>query len=102
MPLIKQPRGLVALVFLYVAVLTLNTHRQFLPVYDLLQDTANAQALLQKGWIPTHGSVSSFFGFNPPGVSWGMIPGLVLFPSEAALAEKVGSLLMLALSLAGL
>jgi hypothetical protein len=92
----------VALVFLYVAVITLHGYKQFVPNYDLLQDTANARALLQKGWIPTHGSVSSFYAFNPPGVSWGMIPGLVIFPSEAALAEKTGSLLMLALTLAGL
>ncbi len=31
-----------------------------------------------------------------------MLPGLLLFPSEAALTEKVGSLLMLGLTLAGL
>lgn len=94
--------GLVALVFLYIAVITLNGHKQFSPNYDLLQDTGNAQALLHKGWIPTHGSVSSFYAFNPPGVSWGMVPGLLIFPSEAALAERVGSLLLLALTLAGL
>ena len=71
-----------ALVFLYIAVITLNGHKQFSPNYDLLQDTGNAQALLHKGWIPTHGSVSSFYAFNPPGVSWGMVPGLLIFPPK--------------------
>jgi hypothetical protein len=94
--------GIVALVFLYVAGLTLSGRKAFVPSVDLLQDTANAQRFLQKGWIPTHGSVSSFNSFNPPGVSWALMPGLLVFPSEPALAEALGSLLMVALTLVGL
>ena len=90
--------GLIVLVFCYVATVTLHLHNQFIPNYDLLPEAGNTQPLLLKGEIPVRGSVSGFLAFNPPGVSWGLVPGILLFPSEAALAERVSALLLLALT----
>ncbi len=94
--------GLVALAFCYVAVVTLHLYKQFTPNYDSLMDTAHAEALLHRGTIPVHGGISSFFAFNPPGIAWGLVPGLIVFPKEGSLAERASALLLLAVSLAGL
>lgn len=92
----------VAVLFVFVAWLTLHLWRTFIPGYDLELDTRNAVALLHYGVIPQHGSVASYFVFNAPGVTFGLLPGMLLCPTEPALAEHVSSLLLLALTLAGL
>lgn len=92
----------VALLFLFVAWLTLFLWRTFVPQYDLEWDTRNALALLHHGVIPKHSGVASFFVLNPPGVTFGLLPGLLLCPTEPALAERISSLLLLALTLAGM
>jgi len=93
--------GLVVLAYCYVAIITLHLYKQFMPNYDLLLEAENARALLHKGEIPVRGSVSGYLAFNPPGVSWALVPGVLLFPTEAALGERVPALLLMALTLAG-
>ena len=85
-----------AILFVFVAWLTLFPWRTFVPHYDLEWDTRNAVALLHHGIIPAHGGVASFFAINPPGVTAGMLPGMLLFPTEPALAERISSLVFLA------
>ena len=91
-----------AILFVFVAWLTLFPWRTFVPQYDLEWDTRNAVALLHHGIIPAHGGVASFFAFNPPGVTAGMLPGMLLFPTEPALAERISSLVFVAVTLTGL
>jgi hypothetical protein len=94
--------ALLAAAFLYVAALSVSSYKQDLPFEDILWDAANARALLSSGAIPSHGDVNTFFVYNPPGISWGFLPGLLIFPKEIALAEKVNGLILVALTLLGL
>jgi hypothetical protein len=93
---------LLAAVFCYVAALGVFSYKQDLPFEDVLWDAWNARALLNSGTIPAHGDVNSFFALNPPGISWGFVPGLLIFPKEIALAEKANGLILVALTLLGL
>jgi hypothetical protein len=98
----RAPWALLAAAFLYVAALTAFSYKQDLPFEDVLWDANNARALLTSGAIPSHGDVNSFFAYNPPGISWGFVPGLIVFPTEIALAEKASALILLALTLLGI
>lgn len=73
-----------------------------LPHPDLVRDIANARAFLETGALPQAGSVSSLNFYNPPGVSYGFLPGLVLFPHDPILAERASAALLFLATLAGL
>src|SRR5579884_1295744 len=90
------------LLFLFVVWLTMFLWRTFVPAYDLEWDTRNVIALLHHGTIPQHAGVASFFALNPPGVTFGLLPGVLLCPTEPAVAERISSLLLLALTILGM
>ncbi len=72
------------------------------PHYDLLWDTMNAHRMLTEGTIPEHGCVSGLFSFNPPGLSYGFLPGMLIFPHRPVAAERVGAALLFVGTLCGL
>ena len=72
------------------------------PHYDLLWDTMNAHRLVTEGTIPVHGCVSSLYSFNPPGISFGMAPGIAVFPHRPVAAERFGAALLFVGTLWGL
>ncbi len=100
--LARTKSALLAAAFCYVAALTVFSYKQEIPFEDVLWDAWNAKALLTSGAIPAHGDVNSYFALNPPGISWGFLPGLLIFPKEIALAEKANGLILVAVTLLGL
>src|SRR5262249_30843482 len=88
--------------FVFVAWLTLHLWPTFAPQYDTECGPRHAEALLHHGEVPRHGGVASYLAFNPPGVTMGFLPWVLLFPMEPALAERAGSLFLLLLTLGGL
>ncbi len=84
------------------AVLVMTGRYDWLPHYDLVRDTMNANALIEEGRIPEHGCLSGLFNFNPPGISWAYVPGMLVFDKCPDLAEKFAALGMSLLCLLGL
>jgi hypothetical protein len=61
-----------------------------IPPSDMLPYFDAAERLVTRGEIPTSGALTSYSSFAPPGPSWLIAPGLLLF-SEPRLFESVGS-----------
>ena len=70
--------------------------------YDVLPDYENASSLVEQGWLPVKGSVSSFGAYNPPGFAWVYLPGAWLFPASPGLAEPLGSAMLFGGTVAGI
>ena len=60
------------------------------PAFDMMTYIYNADAFLHNGRFPQYGDVSSYGSFSPPGTSWLMLPGVLIF-HDPRLFEKVGS-----------
>jgi hypothetical protein len=101
--ILKSP-ALWLLLFLSVALPAMSLTGRYggVPHYDLVWDTMNAHRLIESGEIPEHGCVSSLFSFNPAGISWGMAPGMFVFPHRPVAAERLSAALMFVGCLAGL
>lgn len=84
-----------------VALLKLQEPRAYMPVVDLIPDLNNAYGIVNHLDLPLRGCVSSYGGANPPGVTLGLLPGVVLFPRDPYLAKNTGALLLLGLTLLG-
>jgi len=97
-----RPLAVPVAVLLLAALTTFQGYRRQFPLFDMMWDTLNAYALVDHLAIPNHGGVNSLCAFNPPRVAFGMLPGVLLMPGHPELAEKVGSLMLFALTLAGI
>jgi hypothetical protein len=76
------------------ALVTLTGCYDVLPNQDLVWDTTNAYNLLHHGEIPLHSGVSSLYAMIPPGVSFGLVPGMLIVPGNPAMAEHIGAALL--------
>lgn len=72
------------------------------PNYDLLNDFENAVGFVESGSIPQKGSVSSFGSFNPPGVTLGMLSGVLLFADCPTAAQRLGATFWFSVAVLGL
>lgn len=82
--------AVVLLVAVVGLLLALQGWRSQSPAFDMLTYIHNADNFLKTGSLPRYGDVSSYGSFSPPGTSWLMVPGLLVF-SDPRLFEKVGS-----------
>jgi hypothetical protein len=71
-------------------ILALQGWRSRPPAFDMLTYYNNADALVHRGALPRVGDVSSYGSFSPPGSSWFMALGMLVF-NDPRLYEKVGS-----------
>ena len=97
-----RPAFFVIALWLFVGLQVFHKTRAYLPLQDLIPYQRNACALVNHFRIPSEGDVSSFGAINPPGSSFGFVPGALLFPRDPYLGEKLGSFLMFGLTLWGL
>jgi hypothetical protein len=72
------------------------------PNVDILNDFENAYSLLHDGTIPHAGSISSFGSYNPPGVSYGLVPGILMGGNTPGGANRLASAFWFSLSVLGL
>jgi hypothetical protein len=68
--------------------------------FDLVPHAIEAEKLIERGSIPSHGCLSSFGSFIPPGTSWLIVPGQWLF-SDPRLETTPGALVLFFLSVFG-
>ena len=68
--------------------------------FDLVPHAMDAERFLAKGVIPSHGCLSSLGSYIPPGTTWLMIPGQLLF-SDPRLVVVPGAFILHVLTLAG-
>jgi hypothetical protein len=78
-------------VSLLFGAMSLTGRYDLAPNIDLTWDTMNAWHLVHEGRVPLHGSVSSLYSLNTPGIAYGIAPGLVLFPHHPVAAECFGA-----------
>jgi hypothetical protein len=99
----KSP-ALWLLLFLSVAMPLMSLTGRYggVPHFDLCWDTMNAHRLLTEGTIPEHGCASGLFSLNPPGISYGFLPGMLLYPHRPVAAERFSAALMFVGTLFGL
>ena len=90
----------VLLVTLVGMVLTLEGWRSRAPAFDMLTYFNSAQTLLKAGTAARYGDISSYGAFSPPGTTWLMAPGMLLF-NDPRLYEKFGSALLYLATLLG-
>jgi hypothetical protein len=100
---LKSP-ALWLLLFLSVALPAMSLTGRYggVPHFDLCWDTMNAHRMLAEGTIPEHGCVSGLYSFNPPGITYGFLPGMLIFPHRPVAAERVGAALLFVGTLCGL
>jgi hypothetical protein len=65
--------------------------RSRIPRFDIAIAIDSAQRLIDRGEVPDKGILTSFVSYNPPGVTWLLVPGLLIF-DDPRLFEYVGSL----------
>ena len=83
----------VLLVTMIGMLLSLQGWKSRAPAFDMVTYFNSAENLLKKG-IPAHyGDISSYGSFSPPGTTWLMVPGMLLF-NDPRLYEKFGSALL--------
>ena len=70
-------------------------------ITDLATQVEAADDLIHKGRIPEIGSVSSYFGRIPPGTSWLLVPGVLVF-DDPRLFQVPASAFLFLLTLAGI
>jgi len=87
---------------LFIGLMSLTGRYDLTPNMDLCHDTSNAWRLVHEGAVPLHGSVSSLYSLNTPGIAYGIAPGLLVFPHHPVAAERFGAALLFAGCLVGL
>jgi hypothetical protein len=90
------------LLTLLVGVASLTGRYDITANTDLSWDLMNAWHLIHEGVIPRHSGVSSMYSMIPPGISWGMLPGMLVFPHHPVMAERLVAALMYGGCLLGL
>ncbi|MBI3979949.1 MAG: hypothetical protein HY331_17380, partial [Chloroflexi bacterium] len=104
-PVIRHPSVRAAAVVLVVAAaglaLAIQGWRARTPTFDLVSPILSAHALVSQGVVPDRGTLSGFGSFIPPGTSWLLAPGVLLF-RDPRLYEFVGGGLLYVGTLVGL
>jgi hypothetical protein len=72
-------------------VLILQGWKSRIPRFDMIVSIEATQDLINGGGFPDRGILTSFGSYTPPGGTWLMLPGLVVF-EDPRLFEYVGSL----------
>lgn len=72
-----------------------------LPGFDLIPHVLDADKFIEKGVIPSYGCLSSLGSYIPPGTTWLLIPGRLLF-SDPRLVAVPGASVLHFLTLAGI
>lgn len=67
---------------------------------DMVPYAYQTEALIANGTMPTHGAITSYGGYAPPGTSWLLWPGMVLF-RDTRLLELPGAVLLYTLTTIG-
>ena len=85
--------AIVLLVTIIGMLLTLQGWKSRSPAFDMLTYFNSAEHLLKTGTPARYGDVSSYGSFSPPGTTWLMTPGMLLF-HDPRLYENFGSTLL--------
>jgi len=91
---------LAAVAFLGV-LLTLQGWKSRTPSFDMMTTIESSDAFLTDGTVPDRGVLTSFGSYAPPGITWFMIPGLIVF-DDPRLFEYIGSIAFYVGTLAGI
>jgi hypothetical protein len=89
----RAPGKATACVLLLAAlgvVLILQGWKSRIPRFDIVMSIEATQDLIDHGAFPDKGILTSFGSYTPPGVTWLLLPGLVVF-QDPRLFEYVGS-----------
>jgi len=89
----RAPGRATACVLLLAAlgvVLILQGWKSRIPRFDIVMSIEATQDLIDHGALPDNGILTSFGSYTPPGVTWLLLPGLVVF-QDPRLFEYVGS-----------
>src|SRR6476660_5548768 len=100
---LKIERRSAAVVVLIAAVgilVALQGWKSRIPAFDNGAYIRGAQSFLTYGKIPDRGTMTSYASYAPPGPSWLMLPGMLLF-DDPRLFESVGSAAIYAATLIG-
>ena len=84
---------LILLVTMIGMLLTLQGWRSRPPPFDMRTYFNSVENLLTRGIPARYGDISSYGSFSPPGTTWLMAPGMLLF-HDPRLYEKFGSKLL--------
>jgi hypothetical protein len=91
---ISQQTASALLSFLSVAalglMLALQGWKSRPPAFDMLTYFHSAENLLKRGAPAAYGDISSYGSFSPPGTTWLMAPGMLVF-TDPRLYEKLGA-----------
>jgi|RhiMetdeSRZDD1v2_1073273.scaffolds.fasta_scaffold79784_3 dolichyl-phosphate-mannose-protein mannosyltransferase len=71
-------------------VLILQGWKSRIPRFDIVMGIEATQELIDRGAFPDKGILTSFGSYTPPGVTWLLLPGVVVF-QDPRLFEYVGS-----------
>src|ERR1043165_8322589 len=85
--------GFVLSLTVFGMILSLQGWKSLVPAFDMLTYFDNAYNLLHHGILPAYGDISSYGSFSPPGTSWLMALGMLIF-KDPRLYEKAGSALL--------
>jgi hypothetical protein len=81
--------------------LTLHGWKSRIPTFDLLPYIDGAHELIATGRLPDRGTLTSYGSYTPPGTTWLMLPGVLLF-NDPRLYENAGSVILGAGTLPGI
>ncbi len=81
--------------------LALQGWKSRIPTFDILRFIADAHELVMHGQIPDKGTLTSMASYTPPGTTWLIAPGMLLF-TDPRLFEYVGSVILYIGTLAGI
>ena len=90
---LRSPAGSTACVLLLAClgvVLILQGWKSRIPRFDMVLSIEATQDLIDRGAFPDKGILTSFGSYTPPGVTWLLLPGVVVF-EDHRLFEYVGS-----------
>jgi hypothetical protein len=93
----------IAFTLLVLAVSTLinlQGWKSRIPAFDQLSFIYSAHQFLETGALPAYGDIGSYGSFSPPGTTWLMLPGVMLF-DDPRLYEYPGAVLLQFLTLFG-
>jgi len=96
----KRTLASLALIAAGSALLALQGWGGRLTGFDLVPHAREAALFLKTGLIPTHGCLSSMGSYIPPGTSWLIVPGQLLF-ADPRLETVPGALLLHLAAIAG-
>jgi Dolichyl-phosphate-mannose-protein mannosyltransferase len=89
----RRPVATAAVLLLagFGVVLILQGWRSRIPRFDMAMSIQSAQRLIDEKEMPDKGILTSFVSFTPPGVTWLLLPGVLVF-HDPRLFEYIGSL----------